>query len=110
MKCALVRPFIAAGTVAALAACAVGPSTRMNPSVPSVGARASADASADTRAFLDSLRTARASDRGDSLSRITSQLPRQTVELSRDATTMPAWSDLLRDSALEGLIRIAVTN
>ncbi|HEY0931791.1 MAG TPA: efflux transporter outer membrane subunit, partial [Gemmatimonas sp.] len=47
---------------------------------------------------------------GDSLSRITSQLPRQTVELSRDATTMPAWSDLLRDSALEGLIRIAVTN
>lgn len=93
-----------------LGACAVGPSTRVRPDVPSVTARASSGPSADTRQFLDSLRTARAQDGKDSLARITSRLAAESIDLVASGSSAPAWTEVLRDSTLESLIRVAVSN
>ena len=93
----------------ALAACMVGPSTRVNTAIPSVGVRGSDGTLPATRMFLDSLRSARANDAPDSLTRITTQLAPQTLELSRASSTL-AWTEVLRDTTLQSLIREAVSN
>lgn len=105
---------VAGMLIAALPGCAVGPSTRVDPAVPAVSARASSGTSAETRGFLDSLRTVRSRETGDSAVRttssITSQLPAQSLGIERSATEMPSWTEILRDSVLESLIRLAVNN
>ncbi|MBL0939292.1 MAG: efflux transporter outer membrane subunit [Gemmatimonadaceae bacterium] len=91
-------------------ACAVGPSTRVDTAVPAVPVRTATSASPNTRTFLDSLRAARQADRGDSISRITSQLQPESKVIPATATSMSAWSEVLRDTTLSALIREAVAN
>lgn len=95
--------------VLASSACMLGPSTRVDTTVPSVGVRGSESTSPTSRVFLDSLRKARAADAPDSTTRITTQAPPQTLDISAGATAL-AWSDLLRDATLDSLIRTAVAN
>lgn len=97
--------------VAALAAsaCMMGPSTRVNTTVPSAEIRAANNTSATARAFLDSLRMARAAEQPDSNSRITSRLPAERVDLVSSASGI-AWVELLRDTTLQSLVRTALGN
>ncbi len=105
-----VRTFSGSALLLLLGACAVGPSTRVRHEVPSVAARPSSGPSADTRSFLDSLRSARAQDGKDSLARITSRLTAESFDLVAGGSSVPAWTEVLRDTTLESLIRVAVSN
>lgn len=98
-------PLVALG----LSACMLGPSTKVNTDIPSVGVRGRDNASPASRVFLDSLRRVRAADVPDSISRITSQAPAQTLDIANGATAL-AWTDVLRDATLDSLIRSAVAN
>lgn len=90
-------------------ACMLGPSTKVNTDVPSVGVRGRENTSPASRTFLDSLRKARATDTPDSLSRITSQAAPQTLDIASSATSL-AWTEVLRDPTLDSLIQSAVAN
>lgn len=91
------------------AACMVGPSTKVNTEIPAVGVRTGSSTTPATRAFLDSLRVARANDVPDSTTRLTSQAPKQTFDIASSASAL-SWTAVLRDSTLQSLIRDGVTN
>jgi multidrug efflux system outer membrane protein len=105
----LVPAIAAAFTLLSLSGCMVGPSTRVDTTVPSVPVRGAAATSSTSRAFLDSLRAARAADAPDSMQRITTKNAPATLELSAAATAL-TWTDLLRDATLDSLVREAVGN
>lgn len=95
-------------------ACAVGPSTRVTPVVPSVAHTTDHAVPTAARAFFDSLVAARAADPPDSSPR--SMLSMQTPSLSsavplelESARTLP-WLDILRDSTLVSLVQTAINN
>ena len=92
-----------------LSGCMLGPSTKVNTVVPSVGVRSGENTSSASRVFLDSLRRARAADAPDSMTRITTQSAPALLEVSSGATSL-AWTDVLRDAVLDSLIRTAVAN
>ncbi|HEX5435877.1 MAG TPA: TolC family protein [Gemmatimonadaceae bacterium] len=124
-----IRKFIMPATFALTAAvlgttvtaCAVGPSTRVEPPVYPVPARTDSAISPAARSFLDSLARARTSGaepsgnvitRPDSVRRAdttTRTLPRP-VPLSIDTTRGRAWLDVLHDSTLVALVDSAVAN
>lgn len=90
--------------------CMVGPSTHVNADVPSVGSRTNQSTSPATRAFLDSLRQARAADTRDSISRITSQRASETLDIASSIPGGVAWTEVLRDTVLQSLVRSAIAN
>lgn len=105
----------------ALAACAIGPSTKVTPPVYPVAARTDSAMSASARAFLDSLTAAResgAEPSGDVIQR--PEAARQVDTTARalpapeslpfNATQDLAWLDILRDSQLVALVDSAVAN
>jgi multidrug efflux system outer membrane protein len=109
------------GAGVGLTACAVGPSTRVEPAVYPVSARTDSAISPAARAVLDSLDAARAAGaepsgavipRPDSARRTDTTaraLPRP-VSLSIDPAHDLAWLDVLRDSTLVALVDSAVAN
>lgn len=121
IRVALLRrmsPAIALG----LSACMVGPSTHVETTVPSVGVRTSQNTSPETRAFLDSLRAARLRDVPDSAARATLAITTAntsasnanavpaTISLESAVSGSIAWTQILRDTTLQSLIREAVGN
>ena len=108
---------VAALAALLLAACAVGPSTRMSTAVAPVLARSNTPAPATARALLDSLDAARAADPagGPTPTADSTGVPaprpvplpaRLAVDPARDL----AWLDVLRDSQLVALVTEAVAN
>jgi multidrug efflux system outer membrane protein len=89
-----------------MAACAVGPSTHLNTTVPSVPVRTAGATSPASRAFLDSLARARAADVPDSTRHFTVTPPALLIDVSRDLD----WMEVLRDTTLDDLVRSAVAN
>ena len=115
----LVTALVALG--AGLAACAVGPSTKVEPPAYPVGARTDSATSPEARAFLDSLAAAReagaepsgevvqrpeAARRADTTTRALPAPARLTIDPARDL----AWLDVLRDTQLIALVDSAVAN
>jgi outer membrane protein, multidrug efflux system len=93
-----------AAALLALAACAVGPSTRVETPVPTVAPR-TADATTPTaRRMLDSLTRARAADPEDSAE--FALAPARPVNVAG----APAWLDVLQDPTLVRLVRDAVAS
>lgn len=90
--------------------CMVGPSTRVNTEVPTIVSRTNQSTSPATRAFLDSLRQARTADAPDSVSRITSQRTAESLDISNGLANGVAWTEVLRDTTLQSLIRSAIAN
>lgn len=93
----------AAGLAALVAAgCAVGPSTRLTPPPSPAPRGATAVTSDSARRFLDSLTAARAAE------------PAQTTPAARALRLDPqgdlAWLEVLRDTQLVALVRLAVAN
>ena len=106
----IVRKLIAliAGALT-VGACTVGPSTKINTDIPAVPVRTEQTAPV-SRALLDSLRTARANDTPDSTNNF--KPSRETLALA--ATANPArdfaWTQVLRDTTLQSLVKEAVAN
>jgi multidrug efflux system outer membrane protein len=90
----------------AAAGCAVGPSTNVTPHVDAVAVRTQQTTTAASRAFLDSLRAARASDVRDSNTTVSPGLAPQALDVTRDLN----WSDVLRDTTLQSLVQTAIVN
>lgn len=106
---------------AALTACAVGPSTRIEPPEYPVAARTDSATSPAARAFLDSLGAAReagAEPSGETLRRPEAARRADTTEralpapvpLAVDPARDLAWLDILRDTQLVALVDSAVAN
>ncbi|HEU4584475.1 MAG TPA: TolC family protein, partial [Gemmatimonadaceae bacterium] len=104
-----------------LAACAIGPSTKVESPVVPVPSRADSGLSPETRHFLDSLATARESGAEPSGEVVTR--PEAARRVDTTARTLPArrrldvdrlrdlaWLDVLRDSQLVALVDSAVAN
>ncbi|HET7552583.1 MAG TPA: efflux transporter outer membrane subunit [Gemmatimonadaceae bacterium] len=117
----IARALAIASLGAGLAACAVGPSTKVEPRVHPVPARADSAMSPAARAFLDSLATAResgAEPSGEVVSRPEAARRADTTEralptpapLEVDPTRDLAWLDVLQDSQLVALVDSAVAN
>lgn len=87
-------------------ACAVGPSTHVTTTAPSVPVRTTQATSSTSRAFLDSLARARASDVPDSARQFTVRRPAEVIDVTRDLN----WMDVLRDATLDSLVQTAVAN
>jgi outer membrane protein, multidrug efflux system len=105
----------------ALAACVVGPSTRVTPVVLPASARTDSATAPAARTFLDSLAAARASgaepsggvvSRPDSARRAdtTARALPAPVPLELDSARDLAWLEVLRDSQLVALVRTAVAS
>ncbi len=104
-----------------LAACAVGPSTKVGVPIVPVPVRSDSAVSPAARAFLDSLATARESGKepsGEVISRPESARRADTTaralpvprQLDVDRLRDLAWLDVLRDSQLVALVDSAVAN
>ncbi len=104
-----------------LAACAVGPSTKVEVPIVPVPVRSDSAVSPAARAFLDSLATARESGKepsGEVISRPESARRADTTaralpvprQLDVDRLRDLAWLDVLRDSQLVALVDSAVAN
>ncbi|HEY0779051.1 MAG TPA: TolC family protein [Gemmatirosa sp.] len=116
-------------SAALLAACAVGPSTRVNTTVSPVTDAADAATPTGTRALLDSLAAARASDHAGDPASVGSGVAGTTVgavvagrsadstralwrpsRVAGDAAGELRWLDVLRDPTLVSLVTDAVAN
>lgn len=96
----------ALATATVVAACAVGPSTRITPVAPPVTTRADAGLPATARTFLDSLSAARAADRPDSAARSLWTTQAMTPQAMRDL----GWLSIIRDSTLLALVERAIAS
>ena len=115
------RVLATASLGAGLAACAVGPSTKVEPPVYPVTSRVDSAISPSARAFLDSLGAARASGAepsGEVIRRPEAARRADTTEralpapvpLVIDPNRDLAWLDVLRDTQLVALVDSAVAN
>jgi multidrug efflux system outer membrane protein len=104
MMPARVRVLMMAAAVAAIAACAQGPAYHASPAVaPSTQMHGTGRADSN-RVFFDSLAMARSHD-----SATMAHPPAAEHALSFDTTAGVAWLDILHDTTLERLVRVALT-
>lgn len=96
--------FVGAIGVLALAACAVGPSTRVRDPVPAAVRSQDSLTAPAARSFLDSLGAVRTAERRDSAANLWTPKP-----LALD-TASQAWLALLNDPALVALVETAIAN
>ncbi|MFI5232465.1 MAG: efflux transporter outer membrane subunit [Gemmatimonadales bacterium] len=99
-----VRVLLGVAAAAVAGACASGPSYRASPAVSPTAQLRGVAAPDSNRVFFDSLATARAHD-----SATMAHPPAAERALSFDTTAGVAWLDILHDTTLERLVRVALT-